>query len=272
MERTDFIKLPAAKKRIVVLGDPHGDLIGLIEVLDREDRPEVQIFSAGDNVGYSDGAMSSEMCRILMDRKIPSVTGNHEAWSPDGKLFLPAPGSGPNLTPEAHAWCQGLPIRIKIQAEAAPDVSMTLVHSLPEWGYVSADNARSFLALEAADVVFCGHTHRPGIYTVTEDRIDFAVGSLSVKNSPIRAALAPGKRFVVDAGSLARPNQGYKSQLEKGSYAAIDLEKRVVEVHGFSKKERLAALMQRIVEENTRKARDGGAPFDSSLAQDKPTA
>jgi hypothetical protein len=30
---------------------------------------------------------------------------------------------------------------------------------------------------------------------------------------------------------------------------------RVVEVHGFSKKERIAALMKKVVEENTRKAR-----------------
>ncbi len=260
MERTDFLELPATKKRIVVLGDPHADLIGLIEVLDREDRPEVQIFSAGDNVGYSDGAMSSEMCRILMERKIPSVTGNHEAWSPEGKLFLPLPGSGPDLTPEAHAWCQGLPYRIKIKALAAPDLSLVLVHTVPNWDYVKPENARAFVDAEAADVVFCGHTHRPGIYTVTEGRIDFVVASLSVKYSPIRAELGPGKRFVVDAGSLARPNQGYKSQLEKGSYAAIDLEKRVIEVHGFSKKERLAALMQRIVEENTKKAREAGPP------------
>src|SRR5205823_3364901 len=134
-------------KRIVVLGDPHGDLVGLIEVLEREDRPEVQIFSAGDNVGYSDGPTSSELCRILAARKIPSVTGNHEAWSPTGRLFLPAAGGPPDLAPEAHAWCQALPLRIKIKALAAPDLAIVLVHSLPEWGYVAPDNAANFAAL-----------------------------------------------------------------------------------------------------------------------------
>lgn len=260
MERTDFIELPPSKKRIVVLGDPHGDLLGLIEVLEREDRPEVQIFSAGDNIGYADGPMSAELCRLLAERKIPSVTGNHEAWSPTGKLFLGPPGAPLDLTPEAHAWCQGLPYRIKIKAAAAPDLALTLVHTVPNWDYVKADNARSFVQDEEADVIFSGHTHRPGIYTIDEAKVAFEVASLSPKKSPIRAALAKGARYIVDAGSLARPNQGFKAQLEKGSYAALDLEKRVIEVHGFSKKERLEALMKRVLEENTRAAREGKTP------------
>jgi predicted phosphodiesterase len=255
MERTDFIELPESKKRIVVLGDPHGDLIGLIEVLEREDRPEVQIFSAGDNIGYTDGPTSSEMCRLLVERKIPSVTGNHEAWSPAGKLFLGPPGMSLDLTPEAHAFCQGLPYRLKIRAKAAPDLAFTLIHTVPNWDYVTPENARNFSLVEDADVIFSGHTHRPAVYTISEAGISVEHASLSPKKSPLRVLLAKGKRYIADAGSIARPNQGFKAQIEKGSYAALDLEKRILEVHAFSKKERIEELMRRVVEENTRAAR-----------------
>lgn len=255
MERMDLLSLPESKKRLVVLGDPHGDLLGLIEVLEREDRPEVQILSAGDNVGYADGPTSSELVRLLRERKIPSVTGNHEAWSPTGKLFLAPPGAPPDLTPEAHEWCRALPYRIRIEAKAAPGLRLVLVHTVPNWDYVSTEKARGFLHDEDADVIFSGHTHRPAVFTVSEDGIDMQTASLSPKKSPLRVPLAPGKRYIADAGSLARPNQGFKAQLEKGSYAALDLEKRVLEVHAFSKKEKLEALMRRVVEENTRESR-----------------
>jgi predicted phosphodiesterase len=254
MERTDTVELPESKKRIVVLGDPHGDLIAMIEVLEREDRPEVQIFSAGDNIGYADGPTSSELCRLLQERKIPSVTGNHEAWSKDGKLFLgPAPTQ---LTPEADAFCKGLPYRLKIVAKAAPELSLVLVHTVPNWDYVSPENARNFSLTEGADIVFSGHTHRPGVYTITDERISLENASLSPKKSPLRVPMTKGARYIADAGSIARPNQGFKSQLEKGSYAALDLEKRVLEIHAFSKKERIEALMKRVVEENTKAARE----------------
>ena len=53
------MELPAEVWRIVVLGDPHGDLIALEQVLLQESRPDTLVLSAGDNVGYSDGAVSS---------------------------------------------------------------------------------------------------------------------------------------------------------------------------------------------------------------------
>jgi predicted phosphodiesterase len=258
MERTETVALPASKKRIVVLGDPHGDLLALMEVLEREDRPEVQIFSAGDNIGYTDGPTSSELVRLLREKKIPSVEGNHEAWTPTRRLFLPAPPGPPDLTDEAHEWCRALPRRIRIEAAAAPDLKITLRHTLDgdDWDYVSPENARGFLIDEEADVIFSGHTHRPAIFTIDEEKIAVEHASLSPKKSPLRVTLAAGKRYIADAGSLARPSQGFRSQLEKGSYAALDLEKRVLEIHAFSKKEKIEALMKALVEENTRKARE----------------
>jgi predicted phosphodiesterase len=256
MERTQVLTLPASKKRIVVLGDPHADIIALVMVLEREERPEVQIFSAGDNIGYADGPTSSELCRLLAERKIPSVQGNHEAWSPPGRIFLGPPPL--ELTPAADAFCRELPYRIRIEAEAAPGLKLTLVHTVPGWNYVTPESAHAFSLEEDAHVVFTGHTHRPAVFTIGESvQVDYA--SLSPKKSPLRVPLDPAKRYIADAGSIARPNQGFKAQLEKGSYAALDLESRTLEVHAFSKKERIEALMKAMIEENTRKAREAGS-------------
>jgi predicted phosphodiesterase len=260
MSRTDVVALPESKTRIVVLGDPHGDLIGLVEVLEREERPSVQIFSAGDNIGYADGPTSSELCRILAEKKIPSVTGNHEAWSPKGKLFLGPPGAPLELTEEAQAFCRALPYRIRIEAAAARDLKLTLVHTVPEWNYVSPENARGFSAEEDADVIFCGHTHRPAIYTVAPDRLSVENMSLAW-TKPVVVPLEPGKRYIADAGSLARPNSGRKATLGRGTYAALDLVTRKLEIHAFSKKKRIEELMKMVIEENTKRARAGEPPL-----------
>ena len=66
--------------RLVALADIHGEEARLMEVLRRESGETTAFVSVGDNVGYGDGEMSSRVCRILMERNIPSVRGNHEGW------------------------------------------------------------------------------------------------------------------------------------------------------------------------------------------------
>ena len=73
-ERTDTLRLPADVNRLVVLGDPHGDLIGLELVLAKEGKPGTAFASAGDNVGYADGKVLSFMCQLLEERKTLRVT------------------------------------------------------------------------------------------------------------------------------------------------------------------------------------------------------
>ena len=85
--RTDEVALPPTITRIVAIGDPHGDLAGLAAVLAREERDDTLLVSVGDNVGYGDSVVSSELCRRLAAKKVLSVHGNHEAWlEPDGRL------------------------------------------------------------------------------------------------------------------------------------------------------------------------------------------
>lgn len=252
-QRTDVLELPAEVWRIVVLGDPHGDLIALEQVLRQESRPDTLVLSAGDNVGYSDGAVSSYLCQVLEERKIRSVRGNHEAWSEDGTLFHSPPGLPRQLSEVAQRWINALPTRIRIRAAARPELSISLTHCLPNWAYVNAKEARRFLDLEEADLVLCGHTHRPAVYSVgprarkaTSKRFD------PRSKTPLRVELKPKTRVVCDAGSLARPSRPRRGAqpggmcLEYGTYAVVDLRAGAVELHSVDKRARLQEVFEQL--------------------------
>jgi predicted phosphodiesterase len=259
-ERTEVLKLCATITRIVALGDPHGDLLGLVEVLSREERPENAIVSVGDNVGYADAVASSALCQLLAEKRIPSVLGNHEAWSQGGQLFLAPPGEARKLTDAAAEWCRALPHRLRIEAAHAPELSLSVVHTLPDWAYVNADNAERLASLEDVDVTFCGHSHCPTIYALKKGQ-GVKVRRLDPdRDVPVKVVMAPGTRYVVDAGSLARPSRARsRPSHERGSYAALDLETRTLRLYSFDKKKRLQELLQQEIDENTRAARKRAA-------------
>ncbi len=249
--RTLSLRLPAATARLVVLGDPHGDLIALDEVLRREQRPDTAIVSAGDNIGYADGGSSSHLCAALAARNIPSVRGNHEVWSEDaGRLFLGAPGLPNALTDETWAWIAALPDRIELTAEALPRARLSVRHCLPDWAYVNRDNAERLLDIEDAHVAFCGHTHRPAIYTIRRGRRTTCRRLDPRGGRPLTVRREPGCRYVVDAGSLARPAgpRGGRPLLEWGTYAVFDLRADTLELRAVDKRPLFEALLRRMSE------------------------
>lgn len=242
---TEVVDLPAHVTRLVVLGDPHGDLIGLEEVLAREAGPHVAVLSAGDNVGYMDAVISSQLVATLAARGIRSVRGNHEAWSEGGRLFLGPPGAPRQLTPEAQAWCEALPYRLKVQAAALPALRIHVVHSFSDWSYVDAESAVHLADVERADVVFCGHTHKPAVHIIERGARRPKVKRLDPRsNKGLDVRWTPGARFVVDAGSLGRPTVPRLGPcIERGTYAAFDLVARTFELRSVDKGPRLQALM-----------------------------
>jgi len=247
MDDTQTLALPAAVTRLVVLGDPHGDVIGLDEVLRRERNPQTAFVSVGDNVGYADGRLSSEMCALLQAQGIPSVRGNHEAWVDDGMLKLVSSGP-PQLTPEALEWLAELPRRIVVKAVACDGLSISVVHAVGEWSYVNVRNARNLLDTEGTQLVFCGHTHRPTIYTLDREGQATSKRFEPTRKTPMRAALDPGKRYVVDAGSLARPARLRGGMApERSTYAVLDLVARTVELRGLDKTPRIQALFRQLL-------------------------
>lgn len=252
--RTETLRLPAQVTRLVVLGDPHGDIIGLEEVLSREAGPHVAVISAGDNIGYADAVVSSQFVALLAARGIRSVLGNHEVCAAEGELLLNPPGAPRRLTPEAQAWCQALPYRLDVVADALPGLRLRVVHTFEDWSYVDADSAERLADIEAADVVFCGHTHKPAVYVIERGARRPKPRRLDARSKRgIDVRWSPGARYVVDAGSLGRPTVPRVGPcLERGTYAAFDLVTRTIELRSVDKTPRLQALMQWLI--------SGGAP------------
>ena len=272
-DRTEVLHLPAHVTRIVVLGDPHGDIVGLEEVLAREHGPHVAVLSAGDNVGYADAVVSSNLIAALAARGIRSVTGNHEAWSEAGQLFLSPPGAPRQLTPEAWAWCQALPYRIRIIADAMPGLRLHLVHSFSDWSYVEADSAERLADIEQADVIFCGHTHKAAVHVIQRGARKPKVKRLDARSKKgIDVRWEPGARYVVDAGSLGRPTVARLGPvLERGTYAVFDLVTRTIELRAIDKTARLQALMEWWLRQAPGPA-PGAAPAAEGAAQTDPQA
>ncbi|MDM8515517.1 metallophosphoesterase family protein [Desulfobacterales bacterium HSG16] len=63
--------------RIAVISDIHGNLDALMQVIHDIDRSDIDAtICLGDSIGY--GPEPNEVLQLLISRKIPSVSGNHE--------------------------------------------------------------------------------------------------------------------------------------------------------------------------------------------------
>lgn len=236
--RTDDLSI--SESRLVVLGDPHGDLVGLARVLAAEDDPDTQLVSVGDNIGYADGPTSSELCRELEELRIPSVYGNHEEWmGEDGSLtIVRACETNVRLTPSALKWCRALPQRLNLCFSAAPSLNVAVVHHV-ESSYFDfvPDDVRVSLERHRAQVVLVGHTHGPKVYECTADG-DVAVHRLDLRgDDSVRINLRSGHRYVVDAGSLANPgHHPDPSAPERASYAVVDVRRGLIALKSLGKR------------------------------------
>lgn len=238
--RTDYLKLPETIKRVILLGDPHGDLEALKQVLALESNENTTFISVGDNIGYQDGPTSSQFVEYLIEKKIPSVYGNHEEWMrPDKRLFLPS--NWPNeLTDLAFEWCKNLPLKIRIQSSLASHYTFTVQHSITDgcgdWDWLSHNNLKAFFKQVGGNVVLTGHSHQPQVHimgslgslvdvphTIPFDEIDKFENGLKLKSH---------NKYVLDAGSLSRASHVPAGH---GSYGILDLEHQTLGLKSFKR-------------------------------------
>lgn len=237
------LDLPPGVTRLVALGDPHGDLHGLEGVLAREARPPAAVLSMGDNVGYEDGPTSSAFVERLVALGIPSISGNHEDWLDDeGGLSIVRDSARRRLTPAAFAWCQNLPLRLRLRLAAAPGLKVVAVHTClapgrrQRWPFLDRPGkVEQLVQDEGADVVLTGHTHGPKVWRVkgggaTAVPLELEPGARLV------VPLEPGARYVLDAGSLGRPgHHPDPGRFDLATYAVLDVARRQLELHAFTK-------------------------------------
>jgi diadenosine tetraphosphatase ApaH/serine/threonine PP2A family protein phosphatase len=168
-----------------------------------------RIICLGDYVGYgADPEWTVETVMDLVGKGALAVRGNH-----DSAVGTPSE----SMNAEAQAvieWTRGK--LSAAQRRFLAELPLTLqeddhlyVHSEAsspaKWRYVqsTADAGRSLLAT-AAHVTFCGHIHRPALYSMS------VTGKMTsfVPTSGVTVQLLQGRRWLTVLGSVGQPRDG----------------------------------------------------------------
>lgn len=149
--------------RLAVISDVHADLRALEDAFACIERMGIdRVVCAGDLVDY--GFFPEETIRLLRDRGVPCVRGNHDRWALGRPGEPPKPATKP-LSPEALAFLEGLPLGWN---ERVDEVRIAVRHGTPRSDMhgifpdqLEPDEARKYFEQAQADVLIVGHTHVP---------------------------------------------------------------------------------------------------------------
>ena len=179
----------------------------------------------GDIVGYgADPEWAVETVMGLAEKGALAVRGNH-----DSAVGIPSE----TMNAEAQAaieWTRG---RLSVpQRRFLTELPLTLneddrlyVHSEAsspaKWRYVqsTADAGRSLMATQA-HVTFCGHIHKPALYSIS------VTGKMTsfVPTSGVTMQLLQGRRWLTVLGSVGQPRDGDPA----ASFAMFDTTSREI--------------------------------------------
>lgn len=182
-----------------------------------------RIVLLGDYVGYgADPEWTVATVMKLVDQGAPAVRGNHDAAVGD---------SSERMNVEAEVvieWTRRqLGVAERKFLEQLPPTceedDRLYVHSDASdplrWRYVlDALGAERSMAATEAHLTFCGHCHRPALYTMS------STGKMTAftptAGAPIQ--ILPGRRWLAVLGSVGQPRDGNPA----ASYALFDTERR----------------------------------------------
>ena len=163
----------------------------------------------GDFVGYgADPEWSVDTVMRLVEEGAVAVRGNHDnaIGTPSETMNEVAQAAidwtRGRLSAAQRAFLAGLPMvqdeddRLYVHSEASNPV---------RWRYVqsTADAARSIVAT-SAQVTFCGHIHRPALYSMSAT----AKMTSFVPTSSVGVQLLQGRRWLAVLGSVGQPRDG----------------------------------------------------------------
>ena len=185
--------------RITIFGDIHGNMPALETVWAEMDRRSLERrFCLGDLVGY--GVQPDEVVRFMREEDIPTLMGNYDEGvghdsgdcgcayrTPEAQALgeRSIAWTNAHVTAENKKYLRNLPMTMTVIMDR---LRVTLVHGSPrrinEYLYEdrSEPSVERLFDLIGADVIVCGHTHKP------YDR-----------------ALSTGSRRLINAGSVGKP-------------------------------------------------------------------
>lgn len=168
-----------------------------------------RIVLLGDYVGYgADPEWALDTVRELVQGGAKAVVGNHDRavtnpsvnLNDDARIVID--WTRPRLSEDGRRFLAELPLTMT-------EGDVLYVHadaSNPAiWHYVrSAEDAARSLAATTARVTFCGHVHRPALYSLS------SVGKMTtfVPTSDVPVQFLPGRRWLAVVGSVGQPRDG----------------------------------------------------------------
>jgi predicted phosphodiesterase len=192
--------------RYAVISDVHSNLEALEVVLSEIDRLGVdRILSLGDLVGYN--ANPNECVRILTDRGVPTLMGNHDAAG----CGLEEPDNFNPIAGAAILWTrQVLEAEHRDELQDLPEQrglneQVRLVHGslLHRDHYLTShydvlENIRHMQEAEPGiRILFFGHTHIQTAFVYDQDR-------LTVVSSP-KFSIEDDRLYLINPGSVGQP-------------------------------------------------------------------
>ncbi|MES5488239.1 metallophosphoesterase family protein [Bradyrhizobium sp. INPA03-11B] len=187
-----------------------------------------RLICLGDIVGYgADPEWAVDTVMDLVAKGAIAVRGNHDnaIGTPSDSMNADAQAAidwtRSRLSAEQETFLAGLPIlreednRLYVHSEASDPA---------KWRYVrdTSDAARSMMATEL-QITFCGHIHRPGLYSMSST----AKMTSFVPTSGVSVQLLTGRRWLAVLGSVGQPRDGDPA----ASFAMFDTVSREITYH-----------------------------------------
>jgi len=182
-----------------------------------------RIILLGDYVGYGgDPEWTVDTVMDLIDNGAVAVQGNHdsaignprEELNPEAQIAIE--WTRGMLGASQRKFLAGLPLtlndgdRLYVHAEASSPKS---------WIYVmSTSKAAHSIAATSAHVTFCGHIHRPALYSTSAT----AKMTAFTPAGGVAIPLLPGRRWLAVLGAVGQPRDGNPA----ASYAMLDSERQ----------------------------------------------
>jgi diadenosine tetraphosphatase ApaH/serine/threonine PP2A family protein phosphatase len=187
-----------------------------------------RIVCLGDVVGYgADPEWAVDTVMALAGEGAPVVLGNHDnaiataAESMNAEAQAAIEWTRGRLSVPQRQFLAGLPFtvaeetRLYVHSEASNPARWRYVHD-------AADAGRSMIAT-SAHITFCGHIHRPALYSmsVTAKMTSF----VPVTGVPVQ--LLRGRQWLAVLGSVGQPRDGNPA----ASFVMFDTEKNEITYH-----------------------------------------
>ena len=206
--------------RLAIFADIHANRQAFSACLDfARARGAERIVCLGDVVGYgADPEWAVDTVMGLVDNGAIAVIGNH-----DHAISTPSE----TMNAEAQAaieWTRGrlsAPQRRLTRREDDRLYVHSEASNPARWHYVrsSTDAARSIEATDA-HVTFCGHIHRPALYSMSSA----AKMTSFIPTSDVPVQLLGGRRWLAVLGSVGQPRDGDPA----ASFAMLDTTSREI--------------------------------------------